>query len=349
MAREPFEINGVTVAPGQQVSLDIPAARLYTHSEMTIPVHIVHGRKPGRRLFVSAAIHGDEINGVEIIRRVLKSPLLKRLHGTLVAVPIVNVYGFIQHSRYLPDRRDLNRNFPGSQRGSLTARLAHVFLEEIVSRCTHGIDLHTAAVHRSNLPQVRADLDDPETRAIAEVFGVPVLLNAAVRDGSLRQVAAERGVPVLVYEAGEALRFDETAIRAGVKGVIEVMRKLEMVRPTKYRRRKPSRTVVARSGSWVRAPESGILRAVQPLGAVVAKGETLGVIADPLGDEEIVVEASSDGIIIGRVNLPLVNEGDALFHIARYAKPERIAARVEAFQTEHQEQAPEFFEEPPIV
>ena len=213
---EDFIIAGTEVSPGTRRTLELPVASLYSHAPMTLPVQVVCGRHDGPRLFVSAALHGDEINGVEIIRRLLRLPSLKKLRGTLLAIPIVNVYGFVNRSRYLPDRRDLNRSFPGSVRGSMAARLADLFLKEIVDRCNYGIDLHTGAIHRENLPQIRANLDDEETARIARAFHVPLLLNSDLRDGSLREIAAERGIPMLLYEAGEALRFDERAIRAGV-------------------------------------------------------------------------------------------------------------------------------------
>ena len=172
--RESFAIGEVEVQPRSRALVELPLPRLYTQSALTLPVHVLHGAKEGPRLFVSAAIHGDELNGTEIIRRLLKQPALKRLRGTLVAVPIVNVYGLLHLSRYLPDRRDLNRSFPGSDKGSLAARVANLFMQEIVGRCSHGIDLHTAAIHRNNLPQIRAYLDDGETARLAEAFGVPV-------------------------------------------------------------------------------------------------------------------------------------------------------------------------------
>ncbi|HKJ22272.1 MAG TPA: succinylglutamate desuccinylase/aspartoacylase family protein, partial [Gammaproteobacteria bacterium] len=290
-------------------------------------------QRAGPRLFVCAAIHGDEINGVEIIRRLLKLPILKRLRGALVAIPIVNVHGFISHSRYLPDRRDLNRSFPGSHKGSLAARLAHLFMEDIVSVCTHGIDLHTAAQHRNNLPQIRAYLDDAETERLARAFSVPVILNSDLRDGSLREAAAEQGIPMLLYEAGEALRFDEVAIRIGVKGILSVMRALDMLPQIKHAK-SPYQPVVARSSTWLRAPEGGILRNAIPLGAHVKKGDSLATIADPFGERDVDVKAPNSGIVIGRMNLPLVNEGEALFHIARFHQADEVAATIEALQSE---------------
>jgi predicted deacylase len=343
-----IHIGGVAVAPGESVTLDLPMASLYSHAPMTLPVQIVRSKRDGPRLFVSAAVHGDEINGVEIIRRLLRLPLMKKLRGTLLAIPIVNVYGFVSRSRYLPDRRDLNRSFPGSERGSMAARLAELFLKEIVDQSNYGIDLHTGAVHRENLPQIRANLDDPETARIAHAFHVPVLLNANVRDGSLRQVAAERGIPILLYEAGEALRFDEHAIRAGVKGIVAVMRELGML-PASSRTRKRTEPLIARATTWVRAGHSGILRVTAPLGARVRRNEVIGVIADPFGQQELEVRANAAGIIIGRTNLPLVNEGEGLFHVARFESAKLAGDAVEAFQADDLPIHPDYDYEPPIV
>jgi len=347
-----FVIGGEVIPRRTRRLIELQLPPLYTHAPMNLPVHVIRGAKDGPRMFVSAAIHGDELNGTEIIRRLLKQPALKRLRGTLVAVPIVNVYGLIHHSRYLPDRRDLNRSFPGSEKGSLAARLAHLFMTEIVHNCSHGIDLHTGAIHRSNLPQIRADLDDPETARLAEAFGVPVLINANIRDGSLRGAAAELGTPMLLYEAGEALRFDEVSIRAGVKGIIKVMRSLEMLPPTRTRRKITHEPFVARSSTWVRASASGLFRKVYGLGNRVKRGEVLGLIDDAVGGEESEVIATASGIIIGCSVIPLVHEGEALFHIARFEDIKEVAGYVESFQTEL---APDELpvnieqEEPPIV
>lgn len=347
-----FLIAGQTLKPNSRTLIEVPLPPLYTHAPMKMPVHVIRGKKDGPKLFVSAAIHGDELNGTEIIRRLLKLPVMKRMRGTLLAVPIVNVYGVINHSRYLPDRRDLNRSFPGSDKGSLAARLAHLFMKEIVSNCSHGIDLHTGAIHRSNLPQIRANLDDDETSMLAQSFGVPVLINANLRDGSLREAAAEYGIPMLLYEAGEALRFHEVSIRAGVKGIINVMRALNMLPVVKSRRRKKLEPFVARSSSWVRASASGLFRKVNGLGARVKRGEVLGLIDDPFGGEEMEVVSTVNGIIIGCTEIPLVHEGEALFHIARFEDVKVVAGHVETFQTRYSPEdevniSSDF--EPPIV
>jgi predicted deacylase len=331
--RKPFRIGDVSIKPGERASVEFRVPDLYTHTGITMPVSVIHGKKPGPVLFLSAAIHGDEINGAEIIRRVLHSSKIKFLWGTLVAIPVVNIYGFINKTRYLPDRRDLNRSFPGSEEGSLAARTANIFLKEIVAKCDYGIDLHTAAVHRDNLPHVRAVLDDPETERMARAFTVPVILNTNIVSGSLRESVEELGISVIVYEAGEALRFNEVAIRAGFEGVISVMRELAMLRKL-ARRKSYAEPMVAKSSTWIRAPQSGLLRAITPLGASVKKGDIMGVIADPFGEIEQNVISSAEGIIIGRTNIPLVNEGEALFHIARFESKENAAEQVEGFLNE---------------
>lgn len=334
MAIEPLLIAGEIIKPGESRIIEVPLPDLYMHTALSMPVHVIRGRRAGPVLFVSAAVHGDEINGVEIIRRLVKSKSLRGMRGTLIAIPVVNVYGFLNQSRYLPDRRDLNRCFPGSEEGSLAARLAHCFMNEVVKHCTHGIDLHTAAVHRDNLPQMRADLTNPDVEAMAHAFDAPVIVNSGLIEGSLRFAAQKANVPVIVYEAGEALRFNELSIRAGVKGVLSVMRSIGML--TKSKRVKKREPFVARSSVWVRAPQSGIFRMLVPMGASVSKGDLLGMVAAPYGKEnsETEVFASSSGIVIGRTNIPLVNEGEALFHIARFSKPDEVADSVEAFHSD---------------
>ncbi|WGL15074.1 succinylglutamate desuccinylase/aspartoacylase family protein [Microbulbifer bruguierae] len=325
-----FKVAGITVSRGETRKIELPIVRLYTDTEMAIPVYVHRGKKDGPTIFVCAAIHGDELNGVEIISRLINSKALRSLRGTLIAVPVVNVYGVLQQSRYLPDRRDLNRSFPGSARGSLAARMAHVFLDEVVSKCDYGIDLHTGALHRSNLPQIRANLDDEQTRAMACAFGVPVMLNSTLRDGSLRQAAADLGVRILLYEAGEALRFDELCIRAGVKGVLNVLRHLNMLPPRKSRL--GIEPFIARRSGWLRAGDSGIVNHKRHLGDHVKKGEVLATIADLYGNELDKVLADADGIIIGKQNIPLVQEGEAMYHIAYFHEPHEVLENLELLQ-----------------
>ncbi len=330
-------IAGVEINLGQSTLIDVPLPDLYMHTSLSMPVEVIRGRRKGPILFVSAAVHGDEINGVEIIRRLVKTDsVLKRMKGTLIAIPVVNVYGFINQSRYLPDRRDLNRCFPGTEQGSLAGRLANVFMTEVASKCTHGIDLHTAAIHRDNLPQIRADLSNSTVEQMAQAFKAPVIVNSNLIEGSLRHASMGLNVPVIVYEAGEALRFNELAIRAGVKGVIGVMRSLGMLAARAKSKKATRQPFVARASAWVRAPQSGIFRMIVPMGAHVNKNDLLGMVAAPYGtgDTEQPVLATYSGVVIGRTNLPLVNEGEALFHIARFNQPGEVANSVDAFHSD---------------
>ncbi|MCE9680400.1 succinylglutamate desuccinylase/aspartoacylase family protein [Shewanella sp. AS1] len=310
-----LRIGGVEIFPGEQRQLELPVASLYTDTQVSIPVHVVRAKKEGPKVFICAAIHGDELNGIEMIRRLIQQQL-KLLKGTLILVPMVNVYGVLNQSRYMPDRRDLNRCFPGSAKGSLAGRVAHTFLQSIVRHCDYGIDLHTGAIHRSNLPQVRANLDDSETLALAQAFGVPVLLNANVRDGSLREAAVNNGARVLLYEAGQALRFDELSIQTGVRGILNVLSTLGMIRKRSHKRK--VEPFIANRSDWTRAAASGFVCEFAKLGAYVEKGEVLAEINSPLGELIQQVTSNRAGIVIGKQNIPLVLEGDAMFHIAYF-------------------------------
>jgi len=307
-------IGGQGVEPGKVTRLEIPVARLPLHTMLHLPVTVINGRRDGARLWLSAALHGDEINGMEVIRRVVKRIRPERLAGLLIAVPIVNVFGFINQSRYLPDRRDLNRSFPGSSGGSLASQLARLFMTEVVKRCSHGIDLHTAAAPRINLPQIRANLDDPPTRRCAEAFGAPVMLQSNPPKGALRGEATRRGITVLLYEAGESQRFNPDAIRTGVEGVLNVMGALGMIE-----RKVPAPrriTFVAGQSKWIRARQSGVLYLKARLGEEVEKGALVAVIADPLGESAVETRAPFDGLVIGSTTSPLVHRGDAVLHLA---------------------------------
>ena len=335
MRQDPIRIGDTAIAPGERRTVDLPLPPLYTHTSVSMPVHVIHGRAPGPRLFVASAVHGDEINGIEIIRRLLATKALSRLAGTLIAIPVVNVYGFVSQSRYLPDRRDLNRSFPGSDRGSMAARLADTLMSEIVGKCTHGIDLHTAAGGRDNLPQVRVDLDlHPGMLELAEAFAPPIIVDSATRQGTLRDAVGD--LPMILYEAGEALRFDEIAIRAGLRGTLRVMRHLGMLAPMKggERAQKPW---VANSSVWIRSPQSGILRLRVPLGGIVEAGDVLGHVADPFGHAEQTITSECSGVLIGITRLPLVHEGEALLHVATTSSTRGAARAVDEFHQEYEQ------------
>lgn len=340
MADSRFTIANTEILKGTRVTINLELPKLY-NTPTNLPVRVIRGKKDGPVVFVSAAIHGDELNGIEIIRRLRKLNILNKLKGTLILVPIVNVYGIMNLSRYLPDRRDLNRSFPGSTKGSLASRVAKIFFDEIVCKCDLGIDLHTASIHKSNFPQVRTNLDNDYTLNLAKAFQAPVVLHSELRDGSLRAVAQDSGIPILLYEAGEALRFDEISIRTGVKGIINVLREMEMLpRTTKKNIKTP---IITRNSNWIRSNESGMLRTIKALGDVVKKDEIIAFIDEPLGDESFGIKALYDGVIIGKSEIPLVQEGDAIFHIAKLKDIESAETKIEYFNENAISQS-EFYE-----
>ena len=314
MSDNTIEIAKETISPGQLRRFELPVSRLATQTLVSLPVTAINGVQPGHTLWLSAAIHGDELNGVEIIARVLGQIDPQKLRGTIIAVSIVNVFGFIEQSRYLPDRRDLNRSFPGSESGSLASRLASLFMREIVERSDYGIDLHTAAVHRINLPQIRANLEDETTYNCAKAFGAPLMMHSTTRDGSLRQAATKKGIPVLLYEAGEALRFDPLAITVGVSGIFGVMKHLEMYQselaPT------VGESLQSDQSRWVRASHGGIFHLLVNLGEKVIKKQELGYITNAFGEKRIPIRTKIEGVVISHIQNPLVNQGDAIIHIA---------------------------------
>jgi predicted deacylase len=321
--RPALRIGGQDVAPGSSRRVEIPLARLpATQLQISMPVDILHGARPGPALWLSGVVHGDELNGVEIIRQVRRRLSPAELRGTILTIPIVNMFAFTDQSRYLPDRRDLNRSFPGSPRGSLAARLAHIFMEQIVERCEYGIDFHTGSDHRRNLPQIRGDLRNPETARLAAAFGAPVSIDARTRDGSLRDAASRRGKHVLLFEGGEAQRFNRDAVRVGVAGTFRVLAALGMIEaslvPADDRNggRPAPASPVATKTQWVRARASGLLRMKVALGDRVERNEVVGVISDAFGEMDALVKAPHAGLVIARTHNPLVRRGDALVHLA---------------------------------
>lgn len=312
--REPFRIGDLEVAGGRSGTGELPVSRLVTGTHISLPLRVLHGPVDGPTVWLSAAVHGDEVAGVEIIRRVLANLDPRKLRGTVLAVPIVNVHGFLSGDRYLPDRRDLNRSFPGSEHGSLAGRIANLFMKQIVQRCDVGIDLHTGSDHRTNLPQIRADLDDPATRTLAEAFGAPFMLHAKLRDGSMRAAATAAGATVLLFEGGEAWRIDEGAAVVGSRGIRRVLHQLDMVDDDDVQVLPVP--IESRSSGWVRARRSGIASMHVGLGDAVARGDTLATIHDSVGVRVSSMKANRTGLVIGHSRQPLVNQGDAIVHIA---------------------------------
>lgn len=308
-----FTIGGTNVERGERVRIDIPLGTLPSLNDLDMHVFVVRGTEPGPTLFLAAAIHGDEINGVEIVRRALDSVSPDKLCGTLVGVPIVNIFGFIRESRYLPDRRDLNRSFPGSKRGSLASRVANLFMTEIVQKCDYGIDLHTAAQGRFNHPHVRGDFANPEIHRVAQAFAAPVYYHSKGQDGTVRKAANKIGLPIILYEAGEAMRFEPEPIEIGVAGILRVMKELGMVRTAP----RPGISLEATGTKWVRAKRGGLLRLDRMTGETIRHRQKIGTIGDAVGDSSVRVIAPCDGIIISHATNPLIHQGDAVVHIAK--------------------------------
>ncbi|MBO6754993.1 MAG: succinylglutamate desuccinylase/aspartoacylase family protein [Roseibium sp.] len=341
--RPHFSIGTEMIASGSRRTVDLPVSVLSDHTPVSMSVHVAHGRLGGPTLFVSGGVHGDEVIGVEIIRRLLNVPSLSSLRGTLIAIPIVNAFGFINHSRYLPDRRDLNRMFPGSSNGPLASRLAHIFINEIVAKSDLGIDLHSAAIHRTNYPQIRISPDNQKSEELAKIFGAPIIMRSELRDGSLRRAAHSVGTDVLLYEAGEGLRFDELSVRAGVAGILRIMRHMKMV-PAKGISKPKASPQICSSSKWLRAPMGGLLRIFKADGALVRKDDLLATVSDPFGEQECDIVAPFSGLIVGRAVMPVINEGDAIFHLGRVSSITKAEGAVEDLSNQL-EYDPMFYED----
>lgn len=309
-----LNIGDRSFARGESGVVDLTVGRLVSHDELEMRVHVFRGKSPGPRLFVCAGVHGDELNGIEIARRLMRQKMTG-LQGDLLIVPVVNPAAFIYRSRYLPDRRDLNRLFPGNSDGSFGARVARTLIDEVVKKCTHGIDLHTAAMGRINLPQTRMVAGDADSAMMARAFGAPVAMESRVREGSLRATCAKLGVPYLLFEAGEASRLELPAVAFGRRGVRRVMAALGMIKARKSDLELP--VTRCQSSYWARAQVGGLFRAKVPLGAAVRPGQQLGKIGDPMSNEETIVTCNREGVVIGRTASSLVDEGDALFHLGQ--------------------------------
>ncbi|WP_046246078.1 succinylglutamate desuccinylase/aspartoacylase family protein [Hymenobacter terrenus] len=313
-ATAPFYLNGLTIKPGEQVLTRLVISKLPSGTVIDVPVHVMRSLKPGPTLLLMGGMHGDEVNGIETIRRLVRRELLYPLRGSIIAIPILNIYGFLNFSRDVPDGKDVNRSFPGFPRGSLAGRVAHRFMREIMPLIDYGIDFHTGGAARANFPQVRCLLGiDPEVDAMAAAFGAPFTLHAALRVGSLREAAQGLGKHVIVYETGESLRLDEPGIEEAVAGTLRVLHHLGMgpKAPT------PARPgIICRRHTWLRARFAGLFRAHVENGQFLEKGQIYGSVGDPYGQQSVRLESPVSGYVIGLNHMPVVNQGDALLHIA---------------------------------
>jgi len=339
-----FKIGGESIAPGNQADVSLPITTLATGYNSQLAVRVLHGAKPGPTVFVSGAIHGNELNGTAIVQRLAAQIDASDLAGTLLLVPVANIFGFMSRSRYLPDRRDLNRSFPGSAGGSLAAQVANVFFSEIVNHASLGIDIHTAAIHRYNLPQIRIAAGNERLLELARAFGAPVVIESPLRDGSLRALADSEGVDMLLMEAGEALRFDRFSVKTGVAGVKRVLAHLAMIEPDAEL---PELHPSARSKKtqWVRSPRGGVLHPVRESGDAVKQGDLLAAVTGLMGEEPEEILSPIDGIIIGHATLPVVHQGDAMFHIAHVEDAQRVGEQIESLSDAIYAGEPEGFAE----
>jgi len=314
--------NGTQVAPGQSRDLKIEVGESYSGQTVSIPLHLRRGRRPGPVVFVTAALHGDEINGSGAIRELIGDPTLQVAAGALILVPVLNVLAFERHARYLPDRRDLNRCFPGAKAGSLASRYARAVFDEIVARSDFGIDLHTAAVRRTNYPTVRADLSQPPVRRLARAFGGELILDSRGPKGSLRRAASDAGCPTIVLEGGEVWKVEPSVVRCANLGIRRVLAALKMTRAASD---KLSTRLVVDHTRWVRAERGGFLWFHVGPGDVVDKGQPLATNTSLLGREKNVLTAPYGGIVIGMTTLPAVRPGEPVCHLGRIGRAARAA------------------------
>lgn len=312
-------INGTTIQPGRSVQLTLNLYQLPTKTNIEIPVYVFRSTQPGPVLLLLAGMHGDELNGIEIVRRLISRDEIRQPRcGSIIAIPVINIVSFLYGSRELPDGRDLNRCFPGSKTGSLGSRIAYDLMKEIISQIDVGIDFHTGGAKINNSPQLRCVFSHGENLTLATQFMPPFILNAPFRDHTLRKEAAKKEKPILVFEGGESNRFDYASINEGIQGCLRLMNHLNMIQTAVM----PNKMVQLDAAFWMRAKASGLFHATVPNGACVKKGQHIGTICDPYGEQEEKLRCSHTGYVIGINNQPVVNEGDALMHIGTVQQQE---------------------------
>ncbi|MEQ6119816.1 succinylglutamate desuccinylase/aspartoacylase family protein [Reichenbachiella sp. MALMAid0571] len=306
-----MKIAGTTVEPGEEKQIDAQIAQLPTRTPIEIPIIVSRSKVKGPTLLVMGGMHGDEINGVEIVRRIIVHGYNKPAIGTTICIPLLNIYGFIHFSRQVTDK-DINRSFPGSKSGSLASQVAHLLSEEVLPHIDYGVDFHTGGARINNYPQIRAMLDIPINLELATAFAPKFIINAAYRDKSLRKEASKSGKSILVYEGGESLRLRKNAVDQGVNGLLRVMKHLGMKEEAPEQ---TSKTIIIEKTSWLRSKAAGLYHSFFRPGEEITKGTTVGLITGPFGEYEFPMKAPISGHIIAINNNPVVNRGDALMHI----------------------------------
>lgn len=315
MPTKPLSILNTKIAVGRTI-LYLDIAKLHTGTHIDIPVIIQRAKKPGPVLLLIAGIHGDEVNGVEIVRQVIRNKYNKPKAGTIICIPVVNIFGFLNHTREFPDGKDMNRMFPGSKNGSLASRFAYAIMKDIIPHADYIIDYHTGGDDRFNYAQLRLDATDKETLDLARVFGSKFILNSPQRSKSFRNSATQIGKKVILFEGGKSMDLDRIVTQRAIQGTLRVIQHLGMnTFSDEDIEQREAQTLLVDTTKWIRAGKSGMYRSFTPLGSMVVKGQVLGSISDPFGKREKMVKAPNDGYIICQNHAPIVNQGDALFHI----------------------------------
>ncbi len=310
-------IHGETVKPGEDKWIKIPIDRLPTGTLIEIPIYVYNAKKPGPTLLVQGGLHGDEINGVEIIRRMLFEGCYKINNGAVIVLPLLNVFGFIHFSRQVPDGKDVNRSFPGVNKGSLAARIAYEVTYNVLPQVDFGIDLHTGGAQRNNHPQIRYTEEMPESKKLAEVFNAPFYFATSLINSSFRKTAFDMKIPIIVFEGGESMRFDEYAIREGIQGILNVMKYVGMIDKIDPMLIEREASTFLTDRKWLRAPTAGMFVPQVLNGSSVKKGAVLGIVTDTFATYCKEMKAPYDGFVFCINNQAVVNQGDALFHVGQ--------------------------------
>jgi predicted deacylase len=308
-------IGGESVAPGKSRFVKIIIDRLPTGTLIDIPVYVFNSKNPGPVVLVQAGLHGDEVNGVEIVRRMLSDGSFKVNAGTVIAVPILNIFGFIHYSRDVPDGKDVNRSFPGTKTGSMASRIAYHYFNEIIPQVDFAIDLHTGGGQRDNYPQIRYTKDDLKSEDLAKMFNAPLTFSSKLIKGSFRNAAFRISKPVIVFEAGESMRFNEFSIQQGVSGILRVFKSLGMIKGLATHNEIPGPSIELERRRWLRAPTAGIFVSKITNGDKVEKGDLLGLVSDTYAKKTKQIKSPFDGYVICLNHQAVVNQGDALVHI----------------------------------
>lgn len=316
-----LEILGQRVLPGKSATINFNMARLYTTTSVEVPVIIERSKKPGPVVLLTGGIHGDEINGVEVVRQIISKGINKPQKGTIICIPVVNIFGFLNLTREFPDGRDLNRMFPGTKNGSLAGRFAYQFVKKILPVVSFCIDFHTGGASRFNAPQIRVKRGDEQSSKYARIFNAPFTIQSKTITKSFRETCSKQGIPVLLYEGGKSLSGNKEIARHGVEGTMRMLSHLEML-SAKFDYPDPTaETVFIESSFWMRAKYSGLLHVKIPCGKHVERGEFIGTITDPYGKFRHKIKAKNAGYIINVNESPIVYQGDAIFHISAPSTP----------------------------